>query len=165
MIENLKRFGDMAARGSLSLLVEPVAAQWIPDLLVDGLEDGAAIVRAVDMPSVRLLFDIGHVWMMGHDILPALDAHWDIIGAIQAADMPGRVDVGAGELDWVAIFAGIAARGHAAPIEIEHESLDASVEGEARLVERLRRIGEAVSANSRERGKNRCVDSWRVNNR
>lgn len=146
MIENLKHFADIAARGNLTLLVEPVAAQWIPGLLVDSLEDGAAIVRAVDNPSVRLLFDIGHVWMMGHDILPALDAHWDSIGAIQAADMPGRVDLGAGELDWVAILAGIAARGHAMPIEIEHEPQDASVEGETRLIERLRRIEKAVSA-------------------
>lgn len=150
MIDNLRRCGAQAARGGLVLLVEPVAAAWIPGLFVGTLAEAAAIVRAVDMPSVRLMFDIGHVALAGEgdDMPGVLAAHWDLVGGIQAADMPGRIDLGAGELDWPAILGWIAARGWPGLAEIEHEPLDPSIEGERRLVERLARIEAEVAAAS-----------------
>lgn len=147
MVENLKRVADTAVRGGLTLLVEPVAEGWIPGLLVDRLADAAAIVRAVDHPSVRLIFDIAHVRMSGEgdDMTATLARHWDIVGGVQAADMPGRIDLGAGELDWTAILGWIADRSYAGLVEIEHEPIESSAEGEARLVEGLRRIEATIA--------------------
>ncbi|HUD90348.1 TIM barrel protein [Sphingobium sp.] len=64
MTENLRHHAEAAAAAGLLLLVEPIAASRIAGLLLDRIEDGLAMVRAVAMPSVRLLFDIGHVAMM-----------------------------------------------------------------------------------------------------
>lgn len=144
MIENLKRFGEMAGRAGLTLLVEPVAPAWIPGLLVDNLADAVRIVRSVDNPSVRLMFDIGHVAMMEEDILPALARYWDLVDTVQAADTPGRIDLGLGELDWPAILGWIAAQRYDGMVEIEHQPVDPSAGGEARLVERLRRLNAAL---------------------
>lgn len=144
MVGNLVWAGEIAARAGLTLLVEAVADAWIPGLLISRLSDAAGVVRAVNLPSVRLLFDTGHVGMAGDDVLAGLADHWDIIGAIQVSDVPGRIDVGAGTLDWPAIFGLIAARGHAGLVEVEHEPMDRSAEGEARLVERLRAITTAL---------------------
>ncbi|MDD3799902.1 MAG: TIM barrel protein, partial [Novosphingobium sp.] len=104
----------------------------------------AAMVRAVDSPAVRLLFDVGHLTMMGEDILPALAAHWDIIGGIQVADIPGRVEPGAGTLDWIAILGAIADRGYAGLVEVELLTEEDSAAGEARLVGNLRAIDAAM---------------------
>lgn len=144
MVRNLVWAGEIAARAGLTLLVEAVAAAWIPGLLISRLSEAAAVVRTVNLPSVRLLFDTGHVGMAGDDVLAGLADHWDIIAAIQVSDVPGRIDVGAGTLDWPAIFGLIAARGYAGLVEVEHEPMDRSAQGEARLVERLGAITAAL---------------------
>ncbi len=140
MIENLRRAGDHAAEAGLVLLVEPIAPARIPGMLLDRLEPAVEIVRAVAMPSVRLMFDIGHVSMMGHSVPDALHQCADMIGLIQAADLPDRVDIGLGTLDWTAILAAIHATGYTGIVELEYEPTDQTTEGEAAMLVRLNRI-------------------------
>lgn len=144
MTENLKRHAEVATRAGLVLLVEPIAESRIAGLLLNRLEDGLDMVRAVAMPSVRLLFDIGHVAMMGHDVPSALAECRDDIGLIQLADIPGRVDPGLGQLDCAAILRQIAKQGYPNPVELEFEPVDRTAEGEARMLSRLARIIEAA---------------------
>jgi hydroxypyruvate isomerase len=142
MIDNLRAVAQTAAQSGLVLLVEPIAAQRIPDMLLDRLEPAVEIVRAVAAPSVRLMFDIGHVAMMGHDVGQALHECRDVVGLVQACDVDGRnrVDVGLGALDWRAIFQALHDIGHAGIVELEHEPVDASAGGEAAMLHRLARI-------------------------
>lgn len=144
MVENLRRLAEPAARAGLMLLVEPVAAGFMPGFLVDRLADAAAIVRRVASPDVRLLFDIAHVQTSEGAVLPGLAESWDLIGWIQAADTPGRRDLGAGALDWPAILREIRGRGYNGLIEIEHEALDDTAAGERRLLDRLRAVDAAI---------------------
>lgn len=144
MTENLKRHAEAAARAGLVLLVEPIADSRIAGLLLHRLEDGLDMVRTVGMPSVRLLFDIGHVAMMGHDVPSALAECRDDIGLIQLADSPDRVDPGLGQLDCVAILRQIAEQGYSNPVELEFEPVEQTAEGEARMLSRLARIIEAA---------------------
>ncbi|KFG88835.1 Hydroxypyruvate isomerase [Sphingobium herbicidovorans NBRC 16415] len=140
MTENLKRHGEAAVRGGLVLLVEPIAPARIPGLLIDRLEDAIAMVRAVATPSVRLLFDTGHVAMMGHDVPAALADCAADIGLIQFADIPDRVDPGLGQLDWAAIQRQVAKHQYRGIVELEFEPVDPTAEGEVRMLERLKRI-------------------------
>jgi len=142
MIANLKAAAPIAMRGGLTLLVEPIAPQRIPGMLLDRLEPAIAIVRAVDAPSVRLMFDIGHVAMMGHDVADAIYGCADIIGCVQACDVDGRerVDIGRGTLDWPAIRDALQGIGEDGIVELEHEPVDATAAGEAAMLRRLARI-------------------------
>lgn len=139
-IDNLCEMGELAASAGLTLLVEPVAPAWIPGLLIGTLPDAATVVRAVNLPSVRLLYDTGHIAMTGVDVLSGLQQHWDITHAIQVSDAPGRIDVGAGALDWQAIFGWLTAKSYSGLVEVEHEPMDRSAQGEAKLLERLRAV-------------------------
>lgn len=139
MTENLKRHAEEAARSGLTLLVEPIAPSRIPGLLLDRLEDAVDMVRAVAMPSVRLLFDTGHVAMMGHDVPAAFAFCASDTGLIQFADIPGRVDPGLGELDWPAILHAL--RDYEGMIELEFEPADPSTGGEMQMLTRLRALG------------------------
>lgn len=56
----------------------------------DNVEFCAQIVRNVNSPSVRLLFDVYHVQVMHGDIIRRLKAHSDVIGHIHTAGCPGR---------------------------------------------------------------------------
>jgi hydroxypyruvate isomerase len=141
MTENLRRNAEIAAQHGLLLLLEPIAQSRIPGLLLDRLEDGIDMVRAVAMPSVRLMFDTGHVAMMGHDVPAALSACTQEIGLIQFADVPAgtadRVDPGLGQLDWAAILRQIAGQQYDGLVELEFEPATATAEGEAEMLERL----------------------------
>jgi hydroxypyruvate isomerase len=144
MIDNLRFMAERAARARVALCVEPVAAQWIPGLLVQDIATALRIVEAVGAPSVRIMFDIGHVQMSDGEVLQHLERCWNHIGAIQAADCPGRIDLGAGELDWPAILGTIRRKGFDGLIEIEHLPLEDSAAGERRLIERLHAVDAAL---------------------
>ncbi|MCK0530507.1 sugar phosphate isomerase/epimerase family protein [Sphingobium agri] len=141
MTENLKRYAEQAARSGLTLLVEPIAASRIPGLLLDQLEDAAEMVSAVAMPSVRLLFDTGHVAMMGHDVPSSFAACAQQTGLVQFADIPNRVDPGLGELDWPAILKAIEDHGYRGMIELEFEPANPTATGETQMLDRLKAFG------------------------
>ncbi len=60
----------------------------------DNLDYCADIVRQVNSPNVKLLFDIYHVEIMNGDVIRRLRQYHDLIGHVHAAGNPGR-----GELD------------------------------------------------------------------
>ena len=60
----------------------------------DDLDYVASIIRRVDSPALKLLFDIYHVQIMHGDVIRRLEEHQDILGHVHAAGNPGR-----GELD------------------------------------------------------------------
>ena len=144
MIANLRRLADRAAAGNCILCVEPVAAAWIPGLLVATLADALHVVRAVAHPAVKLLFDIAHVQTSEGDVLARLGACWNEVALLQAADTPGRCDLGSGELDWPAILRFVRAQRYDGLIEIEHLPLDDSAAGEAQLLHRLHAVDAAI---------------------
>ena len=69
---------------------------------------------------------------------------WSVVGLVQAADVPGRVDLGAGTLDWPGILRWVRDRGYRGLIEIEHLPLEDSAAGEQRLLERLTVVDAAI---------------------
>jgi len=56
----------------------------------DDLDLCSEIVRKVNSPSVRLLFDFYHVQVMHGDVIRRLKQHQDIIGHLHTAGCPGR---------------------------------------------------------------------------
>lgn len=144
MIENLKALADEAAAHGMTLGIEPVAQGWIPGLLIDRLDDALAVINGVNHPAVRLIFDFGHIQMSEGNAEAELNRVWDYVGAIQLADSPGRIDLGAGTLDWPSIFKSIRARNWSGLLEIEHMPMDETAEGEARLLSRLSAIDHSL---------------------
>ena len=60
----------------------------------DDLDWMAGIIRRVNSPRLKLLFDIYHVQIMHGDVIRRIEQNRDIIGHIHTAGNPGR-----GELD------------------------------------------------------------------
>jgi hydroxypyruvate isomerase len=144
MIENLKRLAEPAEKAGLVLAVETVNERRWPGLLLPHIADAYAVVRAVDSPAVRLLFDIGHVAPMDGEVLANLEACWDMIAIIQVADIPNRLELGSGELNWVNIFRFLVNRGYTGLVELEHTLSRPGVEGEQDMLEKLRAIDAAI---------------------
>jgi hydroxypyruvate isomerase len=144
MVENLKRLADAAEEAGVVLALETVDERRWPGMLLHHIADAYGVAKAVDSEAVGLVFDIGHIHPMDGEVIANLHACWDKIAAIQAADMPGRLELGSGELNWVNIFRVIRDKGYAGLIELEHLLSNPGAAGEQAMLEGLRAIDRAL---------------------
>jgi hydroxypyruvate isomerase len=144
MIENLKNAAEYAEKAGLVLCIETVSSLRWGGMLLNHIDDAYAMVAAVDSPAVQLVFDIGHVAPMDGEVLNNLRACWDKVAIIQVADMPGRLELGSGELNWVNILRTIKGLGYTGLIELEHEVSQPGIAGEETILSNLRAIDSAL---------------------
>ncbi|QDU63496.1 Hydroxypyruvate isomerase [Planctomycetes bacterium Pan216] len=100
-VEGLKRVVGHAEKKGVNVCLEHLNTRdnthpmkGHPGYHGDNLDEVAEIIRRVDSPNLKLLFDIYHVQVMHGDIQRRLDENKDIIGHVHTAGCPGR-----GELD------------------------------------------------------------------
>lgn len=141
MAANLARAADRAGRAGVMLCVEATHPAFAPGLLIERLSQAIAVVRAADHPFVRIDLDLGHVALHGDDPVAAIEAVGRLIGMVQIADVPGRVEPGAGTLVWRAIFAALAEAGFTGLAELELEPAGQGEAGERAMLARLIRLG------------------------
>jgi hydroxypyruvate isomerase len=144
MIEKLKRAAQVAEKAGLVLCVETVSALRFGGMLLNNIDEAYMVVSAVDSPAVQLVYDFGHVTQMDGEVLSNLRACWDRTAIIQVADIPGRLELGSGELNWVNIFRTIKGLGYTGLIELEHEVSQPGAAGEERVLANLRAIDAAL---------------------
>lgn len=144
MVENLKRFTDKAEKAGLVFVVETVNGRNWPNMILNHFGDAWQVVKAVGSPSVKLLFDTGHVAPMDGDVLATLKRAWDEIAIIQVADNPDRCELGMGELNWVNLFRALKGLGYTGLIELEFLVASENLAGEQALLQRLRAVDDAL---------------------
>lgn len=102
-IEAFRKVIGHAERKGVTLLLEHLNSRDAgemkghPGYQGDDLGYCAEIVRAVDSPKMKLLFDIYHVQVMHGDLLRRLDECKDIIGHVHTAGNPGRGEIGSNQ--------------------------------------------------------------------
>jgi hydroxypyruvate isomerase len=144
MVENLKRLAPLAEKAGVILALETVDSSRWPGMLLHHIPDAYAVAKAVNSPAVKLVYDFGHIAPMDGNVLQNLKAVWDMVAIIQVADIPGRLELGSGELNWVNIFRTIRSLGYTGLIELEHLISEPGIEGEAMVLDNLRAIDAAV---------------------
>jgi hydroxypyruvate isomerase len=120
MIENLKYMSEYAEKSGVVLLVEAINAYDYPGTFVTHVPHAYEIVKAVNNPGVRLMFDVFHAQIMDGDLIKMIDRTWDQISFIQIADNPGRVEPGVGEINYANVLGHIKAKGYNGLVEFEH---------------------------------------------
>ena len=146
MVERLKGVADQAAREGMVLCVEPINGKAVPDMLLHHVADAFAVARAVGHPSVKMIFDTAHVQAMDGDVLANLEAVWSEVALIQVVDNPGRVEPGAGELNFANILRRVAAKSFKGLVEWEYDWSDPGPECERQGIEAMRRLDASLAA-------------------
>lgn len=123
------------------LCVEATHPDFAPGLLLERWWDALAVVRAADHPAVMLNLDLGHVALHGDDVIEAIEACGPWLGMVQAADGPGRVEPGAGRIDWAAVEMALDRVGYTGLVELELEPAEAGESGERAMLSRLAGLG------------------------
>ena len=137
MLDNLRWAGDRTAAQGVTLCIEATHPAFAPGLLVERLDDALALVEGVGHTHIRLNLDVGHAALHGDDVVSAISTAAGRIGMVQLADVPGRVEPGAGTLDWSAILGALDEVGYGGLLELELEPVGEGEAGERAMLDRL----------------------------
>ena len=118
--EALRRAAPIAAEAGIRLVLEPL--NTIVDhngYFLDTTSEALEIIRLVDHPAVRLLYDMYHSVMMGEDLAEVLTGSGHLVGHVHIADVPGRHEPGSGTIDWSKNLMSLRAIGYEGPLGLE----------------------------------------------
>ena len=122
--DGLERLAPIAEAAGVTLVLELLNSRYNhPGYFLDNSEDMAAILRAVDHPSVKALYDIYHAGIMEGNIVENIRTNIDIIGHFHAAGIPGRHEMKAGEQNYPFICNEIDALGFEGYLGLEYMPL------------------------------------------
>ncbi len=101
IIDVLKRLAPPAENAGIIVALEPLNTLVDhPGYYLTSSREGAAIIRSVGSPAVRLLFDIYHQQISEGNVSANLEACRAEIGHIHVAGAPGRHEPTSGELNY-----------------------------------------------------------------
>ena len=81
------------------------------------------IIREVDHPNVKLIYDIYHQQVMEGNIIPSVTKNLDLIAHLHSAGHPGRHELQYGENDYNVIFDAIDKVGYTGACGLEYSPL------------------------------------------
>lgn len=103
-VEVLKRGADIAAKENITLLLENIDPEENPKYFLTSVAEGFEIVRKVDHPHVKFLYDFYHEQIAEGNLIEKLEKNIDYLGLVHIADVPGRHQPGTGEINYENIF-------------------------------------------------------------
>ena len=133
VIEGLRKLAPIAANAGVTLVLENLntACDHVGYFL-DSSDELFGILRAVDRPNVKALYDIYHAGIMEGNLIEKITGNIDLIGHFHVAGIPGRHELAAGEQNYPAIVRAIYEAGYEGRIGMEYVPL---LDSHASLVE------------------------------
>ena len=121
IVLNLKAAASLLEDAGIILVVEPlnVLANHRGYFLPSSYE-AFEIVEEVGSPNVKILYDIYHQQISEGNIIPTIQKYSELIGHFHTADVPGRHELGTGELNYRNIFAAIDKTGYDKYVGMEY---------------------------------------------
>ena len=111
----------IARKKGFTLLLEPLNTHVDhPGYYLDSSVEAAELVRAIDSPNLRLLYDVYHMQIMEGNVIANIEKNLDIIGHFHSAGVPGRGEHFDCELNYPYILKRIAAKGYRGRFGLEY---------------------------------------------
>ena len=107
MVEGLKRLAPLAEQAGLTVIAEPLSGKYFRDA-----KEPFDIIREVNSPNIKLLYDIFHFQLIAGNITKTLRENIDLIGHIHGAGAPDRGDLTESELDYSYILEQLSKTGY-----------------------------------------------------
>ncbi len=119
-VENLQYACDRAQPHGITILIEPLNKYDAPNYFLSTSEQAEVIIKQVDRPNIKLMFDCYHIQLMEGDLSNRLARLLPIIGHIQFASVPDRGTPEHGEISYRHVFDVISELGYTAPLGAEY---------------------------------------------
>jgi hydroxypyruvate isomerase len=129
IVDGLRRMAPVADEFEVTLLLEMLNSRYDhPGYYLDDTERMFNLVRAVNHPRVKGLYDIYHAGIMRGNIIEDIRGGLDAIGHFHAAGIPGRHEPKAGEQNYPAICRALDQAGYTGVMGLEYWPLKESEE-------------------------------------
>jgi hydroxypyruvate isomerase len=129
IVKILKEAAKLAENANVTLVLEPL------NVLVDhkgyylySSGEGFEILREVDSPNIKLLYDIYHQQITEGNLIDTITKNIKLIGHFHAADVPGRHEFGTGEINYSNVLKRIDELGYGGFVGLEFMPLVESKE-------------------------------------
>lgn len=143
-VRHLQRVAERCELAGVMLCLEQMNQFGLPGMLVQHIADAYAVVKAVASPSIKMLFDFTHVQIMDGNLIANFDLCQDEIALLQIADMPGRRELGLGEIHWSNLLRHVRDAGYQGLIEYEVVPSQPGTVGEQATLAALRQVDAAI---------------------
>ena len=128
-IENLQHVAPLAQAAGITLLLEPLNTQDLPNYLHTSSNHACQIIERAGCDNIRLQFDFYHLQIMQGNLGAGLKRHLDTIGHIQFSSVPGRHEPQHGEVNAPFLFDLVDEVGYDGWIGCEYRPLTTTAEG------------------------------------
>lgn len=124
IVETLKLAKPILEKSGVTIMIEPLNTYFNhPGYYLWSAVEGFEIVREVDSPYVKVVYDIYHQQIMEGNIIPNITNNLDCIAHLHAAGHPGRHEMQNGESDYKVIFAAVDKAGYMGACGLEYSPL------------------------------------------
>jgi hydroxypyruvate isomerase len=137
-LAGLMRIAPMLEAAGVTALVEPFNRVNHLNHLLNGSQPALPMVRAVNSPRVKLLWDFYHMQLEDGDLIEKFTAGADQVAHVQIGDVPGRHQPGTGEVNHANLLRAVRAAGYRDPIGLEFMPLD---QNDSRAVDDMLALG------------------------
>lgn len=115
----LMRIAPLLEAADIMALVEPFNTVNHLNHLLNGSRPAYAMVKAVNSPRIKLLWDFYHMQLEEGDLIEKFQAGIDQVGYVQIGDVPGRHEPGTGEVNHAGLIRAVRAAGYRDKIGLE----------------------------------------------
>ncbi|WP_201859127.1 hydroxypyruvate isomerase family protein [Microvirga soli] len=111
-IANLQTAAYRAGEAGMTVLIEPMNHRDRPGYFLHHVEQAAAIIGQAGRRNIKLMFDCYHVQITQGDLITRLKTHLSLIGHVQIAAVPSRMEPDEGEVNYREIFRALDGMGY-----------------------------------------------------
>lgn len=140
VMETLRRAADILAPHDLTFVLEPLNFRDHPSQVLPDIPNIYEMVKSVNSPACKMLFDVYHVQIHSGNLIPNIDLSWDETVYVQLGDNPGRKEPTTGEINYKNIFKHLSAKGYKGLLGMEHGNSIPGKEGEVALIKAYREV-------------------------
>jgi hydroxypyruvate isomerase len=120
----LMRIAPLLEAAGITGLVEPFNRVNHLNHLLNGSQPALPMVRSVNSPRIKLLWDFYHMQLEDGDLIEKFTAGADQVAHVQIGDAPGRHQPGTGEVNHANLLRAVRAGGYHDKIGLEFMPLD-----------------------------------------
>ena len=120
-IEKLKRAAEIADKRNFTLLLENIDQEENPRYYLTSVAEGFEIIRQVNHPRVKFLYDFYHEQISEGNLIEKLEKNIEQVGLLHVADVPGRHEPGTGEINYASIYRKLAQLNYRGYVAMEFE--------------------------------------------
>ena len=139
-LAGLMRMAPLLEAANMTALVEPFNRVNHLNHLLNGSQPALPMVRSVNSPRVKLLWDFYHMQLEDGDLIEKFTAGIDQVAHVQIGDVPGRHQPSTGEINHTNLLKAVRAAGYRGKIGLEFLPLD---QDDAKAVRDMLALGVA----------------------